>query len=96
MEYLDRLVESYKTLVKPFMVDDEKVFPAAQYKDELHMHNLICLCKKLHMGYFRKEWDGNEYYKPDYDIVWINYKGIKFFELVARKKETETVWEVPK
>lgn len=52
---------------------------------KFQMHNLAEWCKLLGKKYKKEDWDGNELCDSNWDIIYFEYKGVQFFELVEKE-----------
>lgn len=53
-------------------------------KKVVQMCGIIEWCELLDMQYVREDWDGNEHCHSNWDVVYFDFKGIRFFELVDK------------
>ena len=54
--------------------------------DDIQIWNLMQLIEILEMPYIREDWDGNEVCDSDSDIIYFDYKGYRFFQLVDKEE----------
>lgn len=59
------------------------------HRNDIHMSGFINWCKLLGMPYTRADWDGNEQCESNWDIVYFDFKGYRFFELVDKEIANE-------
>lgn len=57
-------------------------------KANVLMSGLIQWCKLLDMEYYRVDWEGNEHCKSNWDMVYFDYKGYRFFELLPKGRDS--------
>ena len=55
-------------------------------RDDIQIWNLMQLIEILEMPYIREDWDGNDVCDSDRDIIYFDYKGYRFFQLVDKEK----------
>lgn len=55
--------------------------------NHVQMWNLRHWCELLGMDYIREDWDGNSACGSNWDIVYFEYEGFKFFDLVPKEVE---------
>ena len=67
---------------------DQRIYKIYTPK-EVHVSGLICLSKLIGIPYIRVDWEGNKQCETNHDEVYFIYKGVKFFQLVDKIKETE-------
>ena len=80
--FLNELVKSQKLLNKVYTsLEGVKVLSV---NNSIHMTNLAHWCELLDMPYIREDWDGNEHCHSNWDVVYFDFKGIRFFELVDK------------
>lgn len=56
---------------------------------KFQMVNLAEWCKLLGKKYKKEDWNGNEQCGSNWDIIYFEYKGVLFFELVEKENEDE-------
>lgn len=55
----------------------------------VQMHGIIELCYLIDMPFLREDWDGNKYCDSNWDIIWFEYRGVRFFELVDKEEKND-------
>ena len=90
-EFVNCQVNSIKQRDKKFrsLNDDEDSIGIYPQDKNVHMHGLIRLSELTNISYNRISWSGNAACETDYDEVYFIYKGVRFFQLVDKIKETE-------
>jgi len=87
-DLLYALVRSSKEMNSQTKVGDSTVYPLA-VTSEFQMVNLADWCKALQIDFHRVDWEGNKVCETNHDMIYFDYEGCRFFQLVDKEGENE-------
>lgn len=58
-----------------------------QLSREIHLVDFFPKLKEFNIAYKREDWDGNKCCNSNWDIVYIEYRGCKFWELIEKDEK---------
>jgi len=83
-KFLNCQVKAQKLMRKHF--NSLPVRSAAEMdKNPTQLFGLKEMCDLIELPYKREDWQGNAHTNVNWDIVYIDYKGYRFFELVDKE-----------
>lgn len=82
MSFINCQIKGRKMIKKTF---DGLDVQALSISNKIHIAGLRTLCNIVNFQYSRDDWDGNTTCNSDWDIVYFDYKGFRFFELVGKE-----------
>lgn len=83
--FLNNLVRVQKLMRKTYK--SLEGVEAVIFSNRIQMDHLIHWCQLLDMDYVREDWDGNSVCCSNWDIVYFEYEGFKFFDLVEKEEK---------
>lgn len=87
-ELLNALVRSANEMSSQARVGDSTVYAISATR-EFQMTNLADWCKELGRDFQRVDWNGNETCNTNHDMIYFDYAGCRFFQLVSKEDEKD-------
>lgn len=86
--YLDKLVKAQNIMRTAFPINEFRTLKPIISNNHIQFGNdLAEWCKLLDIQYTREYWDGNETCNSNWDILYFDYHGYRFFQLTDAEKE---------